>query len=115
MSFGLLVKDASGRAILDPSTFTVRLVTTVRLTGGASAEVRSFPVPDAKAGMFAVAAPASQLVTDAVYTGRYERQGTFIGTDIPAVEVVDGAIRLYPPMARGTYMLDVLVYVFTNV
>jgi hypothetical protein len=115
MSIGLLVKDANGRAILDPSTFTVRLVTTVRLTGGASAEVRSFPVPAAKAGMFAVAAPASQLATDAVYTGRYERQGTFIGTDIPAVEVVDGAVRLYPPMSGGTYMLDVLVYVFTNI
>lgn len=115
MTLGLLIKDADGRAILDPSTFTVRLVATVKLSGGASTEVRSFSVPAAKAGMFAVAAPASQLATDAVYTGRYERQGTFIGTDIPAVEVVDGAIRLYPPMTNGSYMLDVLVYVFTNI
>lgn len=115
MTTGLLIRDESGRVVIDPSTFTVRQVTTVRLAGGVSAAAMWFAVPEAKAGMFAVAAPASQLITDAVYTGRYERQGTFIGTDMPAVEVLDGGIRLYPPMEGGTYMLDVLVYVFTNV
>lgn len=115
MSFGLLVKDAVGRTVIDPDTFTVRLVKTVTVGNGTWTAPLRISVAGVAAHMFGTAVPANQLVTDAVYTGRYERQGDFIGIDMPAVRIGDGYVELYPPMAGGSFMGGVIIYVFTNI
>nr|WP_298166499.1 hypothetical protein [uncultured Pseudomonas sp.] len=115
MSYGLLIRDSDGREIINPDTFTVRLVTTLVFSGGIASNVQRHQVAEAQPGMFAVAAPATQLITPWVYDGRYDRQGSFVGTDIPAIRVGDGYIELYPPMSGATYMSNVIVYLFTNV
>lgn len=115
MSFGLLIKDAVGRTVIDPDTFTVRLVKTVAVGSGAWSAPLRVDVAGVTAQMFGTAVPANQLVTDAVYTGRYERQGDFIGVDMPAVRIGDGYVELYPPMAGGSFIGGVIIYVFTNI
>lgn len=115
MSFGLLIKDAVGRTVIDPDTFTVRLVKTVAVGSGAWSAPLRVDVVGVTAQMFGTAVPANQLVTDAVYTGRYERQGDFIGVDMPAVRIGDGYVELYPPMEGGSFMGGVIIYVFTNI
>lgn len=115
MSYGLLIRDSDGREIINPDTFTVRLVKTLVFSGGIASSVQRHQVAEAEPGMFAVAAPATQLNTPWVYGGRYDRQGGFVGTDIPAIRVGDGYIELYPPMSSATYMSDVIVYLFTNI
>jgi hypothetical protein len=48
MSFGLLIKDASQRTVMDPDTFTVRLVDRFTVSQGAGTYAR----PKVKPGMF---------------------------------------------------------------
>ncbi|WP_347506213.1 hypothetical protein [Pseudomonas anguilliseptica] len=115
MSFGLLVRDAVGNTVIDPDTFTVRLVRTVAVGSGVWSSPLRVNVPGVTAQMFGTAVPSYQLATDAVYTGRYERQGSFIGVDMPAVRTGDGYVELYPPMAGGSFMGGVIIYVFTNI
>ncbi|WXL27766.1 hypothetical protein WG219_10065 [Ectopseudomonas mendocina] len=114
MSYGLLIRDATGREIINSETFTVRQVDTIVLSGGITSEVLRFQAVNAAAGMFAVAAPATELMSTWIYDGRYGAQGHFVGTDIPAIRVGDGFIELFPPMWGGTYMRDVIIYLFAN-
>lgn len=114
MSYGAVFRDATGRDMIDMSTFTVRQVKTVRIDGGVMSTVLRYPLAGVRPEMFAVATPAAQLATEAVYDGRYERQGNMIGLAMPAVRTGYDYIELYPPMTNGWYSLGVNISVFAN-
>lgn len=123
MSIGLLVKDADGRVIIDPDTFTVRLVRTVYVGGGRRWAPLKVAVPEAKSGMFATATPVAQYPMSCRYSdiqnanwqsdlGDYHFQTT---TRMPVFDVTDGAITLRPPMSGGCFDGNLHIYLFVNV
>lgn len=62
MTTGLLIRDKDGRTIMDPDTFTVRMVTMFNYWGGGMSfgERRWISVPSARAGMFVQLSPLWQ-------------------------------------------------------
>lgn len=75
MSIGLLIKDANGNTIMDPSTFTVRMVDAKVVYLGEMAPGATFRVdmsPEVRAGMFAAVVPLYQYERNVNINGSYD-------------------------------------------
>lgn len=120
MTFGLLIKDRQGRVVLDPDTFTVRLIATFEVPPGAWTVPVRFSIPLAAAGMFATASPKGQFQyqpNPLQYVSNSSRGPGPVGTRMPGFLVGDGFVELFPPMPGSGAGFDgnLLVYVFAYI
>lgn len=135
--YGLLVLDANGRTILDPDTFTVRLIDTLYLPAMDSAGTYTLAAPKAKAGMFACATPHAAWNLPASWYTRYGAYPSEVFATglcearrvsnsemqynsgriarMPEFQVVDGAILVSPPMPHTRFSGNMTVYLFATI
>jgi hypothetical protein len=135
--YGLLVLDAYGRTILDPDTFTVRLIDTLYLPAMDSASTYALPAPKARAGMFACATPHAvwnlpnswkywhgDYPSEVFATGLCEARRVSNSemqynsgriARMPEFQVVDGAILVSPPMPHTRFSGNMTVYLFATI
>lgn len=120
MSIGLLIKDADGRVIIGPDTFTVRYVATFKIPAGTWGTAKRFAVPQAKAGMFAAGCALGGYSTG--FSLRYG-YADYAGSELcdslprmPAFRVGDGWVEAFPPGGSSTrWDGNVQVMVFTAI
>jgi len=117
MTLGLLIRDESGRVVLDPSTFTTRYVTTVYIPPGRSSEARRYSATGVTSAMFAVGCPLSGYKTvfgSDSYAGFPGEKFAESLPRMPALRVGDGWVEAYSP--GGTqWDGNVQVLVFTRI
>lgn len=123
--FGLKVVGPNGNVVLDPDSFTVRMVEAKIHLGGKGTWVTWDPVgrpryynvamsSAVKAGMFAIVSPMGEIAAN-----RNLRTNNFGGgmvTDpmeagLPVAQVVDGGVILDAGPIEGYCNLDVAIYV----
>lgn len=125
MPMGLIIRDGQGRVILDPSTFTVRLVAEIEVRRGNMAPGSSIRIPVAgvKAGMFGQVSPLRAYPSGQnLYGSRLYPNGFIYDTSrvdnlqcVPYVNVGNGYIDLVAYSLAGSVAIaDVVVYVLTN-
>lgn len=117
MTHGLVIKDSSGRVVIDPDTFTVRLIATFQVPSGSWSSAIRFPVPLAAEGMFATATPLGQFRYAPNPIQRFGDSGGPVGTRMPGFRVGAGYVELFPPMpgAGAGFDGNLLVYVFAYI
>ena len=121
MSMGLLIKDASGRVVIGPETFTTRFVTSFVISGGARSWGEWFPVAGVRAGMFAVACALGGynpvFLPHPYGTGWYSRPSYGLVSTLPrmpGLAVGNGWVQAYSP-GGGNWDGYVHVLVFTAI
>lgn len=124
MSHGLQVFDASGREVIGPDTFTVRLITTVYMpAGGYRSKVR-IPCPQAKVGMFAVGSFLASWGggVPGFFTNYPNNRTMYINNSalgqsprMAAYAVVDGFIEVFPPSGSALFHGGQYIYLFASV
>lgn len=139
MTTGLLIKDSSGRVVMDPNTFTVRMVTAFNHYGGQMAfgEQRLISVPAARTGMFVQLSPLWQygsgvnLQKEFIETRHWQWEGEYIPNSdqfpcLPSAYSTNGGIVIYAPSINqwarnsGNYpstrvLADVAVYLLVHI
>lgn len=125
MVMGLVIRDAAGKVILDPNTFTVRMVAEVEVRRGnmaPNARIR-ISVPQARAGMFAQVSPLRAYPSGQnLYGSRLYPNGFIVDTSrvdnlqcVPYAEVGNGYVDLVAYNIAGSVAhADVVVYVLSN-
>lgn len=124
MSMGLLIRDGNNRTILDPSTFTVRLVAEVEVRRGnlgANASLQ-IAVPGVTSAMFAQVSPLR------AYPDSQNWIGSNLDTNQPSLSIPPDTIQCVPlvtcgdgfillrgyNIAASVAIADVVVYVLSN-
>lgn len=125
MKQGLLVKDASGRVLLDPDTFTVRLVTSLYFPAGSYRGTVRLNCPQARTGMFAVGVSDQPWSGDGRSIGFYDTNPRPWTTTVnsalsrarrmAAFRVGEGYIEAFSPSPGVLFHGGQYVYLFTDV
>lgn len=118
MTHGLLIKDAQGRTIIGPDTFTVRMIDQ-KISGvgmmkpGSSSRINMSS--KVRSGMFAIVMPLKQYSIG--YVAPYDTyRANPLPVCLPYVTVHDGYVVLRADGMRDARIDgNVAIYVFTNV
>lgn len=116
---GVVIRDANGRVVIGPDTFTVRLLDTVFLAAGTYRSAVTVPCKRARWGMFATVSslavwspPGSQFIGSTVYDSPAMAAKTM--PPMPCVRVVDGGVVCFPPAANTVFAGNLVLYVLAN-
>lgn len=116
MSHGLLIKDAYGRTIMGPETFTVRMVDSRLSNVGRMRVGQTINLPmssKVKAGMFAIVMPLKQYRVGYTANAMHEADKPAC---LPSAVVYDGYVALEASgVASSLVDGNVAIYVFTNI
>lgn len=117
MSMGLLIKDSSGRVIIGPDTFTVRLIARVLLPEGVYNTSIWLSCPKARLGMFVVRSPLRNIPIPGPigYYDDYTSVTKATWTRFPTVWVEDGAVVCAPPGSNTVFDGNIDLMVMANV
>lgn len=127
MSYGVQIRDAAGREIIGPDTFTVRLIETLYLPRRESGAPVVVPAPRARAGMFATVSPHTYYGLPSewsFWTGDYPNEvfaSNLVGSAgqnkaayMPSLQVRDGEVVVTPPPGAPSTG-DMTIYVFATI
>ena len=120
MSYGIQVFDASGREVIGPDTFTVRLIDVVYMPAGQHrAEVR-VPCAKARRGMFAAGTfSAPKTSGNPGFMSNYDSwsQSVPLMTTprMSGYRVEDGYVAVFPPSGNARFDGGQHIYVFARV
>lgn len=124
MSYGVQIRDAAGREIIGPDTFTVRLITTVWMPAGSYRSKVHIPCAPAKAGMFAVGVFSAGWGggPPGFFTSYPNSRTMYINNSalaqsprMAAFNVVDGFIEVFPPSGSALFHGGQYIYLFSSV
>ncbi len=128
MSYGIEIRDASGREVLGPDTFTVRLIDTLYLPPMESSAAVTLSAPKARAGMFATASPhAAYSLPSSWYTWVGDYPNKLFDRELvrrarendrtarmPILSVTDGGVVVSPPPGCR-FSGNMTIYLFATV
>lgn len=123
MSYGIQIRDAAGREIIGPDTFTVRLITTIYMPAGSYRSLVRIPCAQARAGMFAVGTflagwdgSGPGWYTSYPKSWGYKNTAPLAQSPrMAAFNVIDGFIEVFPPSGSALFHGDQYIYLYSSI